>query len=209
MMAATKLLFGLIFCFSYINCERFPECIGRSNRSYVTSNNRKKDCRSFIFCDGENSFEGLCPEGLAFNPEQLACGPKESFQCKNDDNGISIQSESFKVDNSKNLIVTAKHHLNPTLRPSTPKSSPTKTNSRKNSNRPIPTRRKTSLPPKMPSKKPSTTAPNTITTRIHELCLSKSVGRLSYPNDCRYYFRCMRGVLNKRECPEYSLFYLI
>ncbi|XP_055853758.1 mucin-2-like [Episyrphus balteatus] len=171
-----RVLIGIIIlCFcAYVNCDIFPECDGIPSRSYVASS-RKNGCRSFIFCNGEKSFEDSCPLKLAFNPVEETCDLKENVECDDDEDDYDIDdvvkmssispTRKSSISSKKPITATTKQHPTPPGKPlkTTKKNSPTKsTTLGKSSKRPVPTRK----PLGSTTKKPKTNSPTKLTSLI-------------------------------------------
>ncbi|XP_055907735.1 uncharacterized protein LOC129942716 [Eupeodes corollae] len=48
----------------------------------------------------------------------------------------------------------------------------------------------------------SSTVKSEVASDLKEECIRKTVGNFADPDDCHYYYRCMKGVLNRQECPR-------
>ncbi|XP_064540236.1 uncharacterized protein LOC135429722 [Drosophila montana] len=64
----------------------FEQCNAANNNNFVESN---KSCTHFVFCSGEDSFEGECPEEYDYFNAQLGmCEPMQDVDCRT---GLPLQ----------------------------------------------------------------------------------------------------------------------
>lgn len=69
------------------SADIFEECNDSNNNNFIASN---KSCTHFIYCSGEDSFEGECPEENDYFNGQLAmCEPMLDVDCRT---GLPLQT---------------------------------------------------------------------------------------------------------------------
>lgn len=79
----------------------FEECDESKHNSFIASN---KSCTHFIYCSGEDSFEGECPEENDYFNEHLAmCEPMQNVDCRT---GLPLQTNEVQQIAVTELPVT-------------------------------------------------------------------------------------------------------
>lgn len=69
----------------------FEECDESNRNNFIASN---KSCTHFIYCSGEDSFEGECPEeNDYFNAHLAMCEPMEEVDCRT---GLPLQANEVQ-----------------------------------------------------------------------------------------------------------------
>ncbi|XP_023296343.2 probable chitinase 10 [Lucilia cuprina] len=78
-------------------CREYEECRGITEPDTVVAS--KKSCAKYIFCDGENSYEGECLAGNYFNELEGNCDDPENVKCdiEPNDDVKSIYDEDFNL----------------------------------------------------------------------------------------------------------------
>ncbi|EDV52120.1 probable chitinase 10 [Drosophila erecta] len=111
----------------------FDECTDGNNLSFVTS---PKSCAHYIFCNGDESYDGECEDGEYFSQDMEMCEPMGDFDCRTGaevqrenttDSATEITSESSTM--STVVISTLSPSAVVTLRPSVNQSGATNTTS--------------------------------------------------------------------------------
>ncbi|XP_017053088.1 uncharacterized protein LOC108096211 [Drosophila ficusphila] len=74
--------------------DLFEECNDGNNLAFVTS---PKSCAHYIFCNGDDSYDGECEEGEYFSPDMEMCEPMGDIDCRT---GLAVQTE----DNANNAV---------------------------------------------------------------------------------------------------------
>lgn len=88
-----------------MSCRQYEECEGIQKPDVVVAS--KKSCAKYIFCDGENSYEGECLAGNYFNEKLEICDDPENVDCniQPSDDVKSIYDDDYTqaplVDNTK------------------------------------------------------------------------------------------------------------
>ncbi|XP_017010133.2 probable chitinase 10 [Drosophila takahashii] len=101
----------------------FAECNDGNSLSFVNS---PKSCAHYIFCNGDESYDGECEEGEYFSPDMEMCEPMGDIDCRT---GLAVQtdssteissSEPSEVEEPTTIAVntTARPSVIVTLRPS-------------------------------------------------------------------------------------------
>ncbi|XP_065359590.1 uncharacterized protein LOC135953567 [Calliphora vicina] len=106
-MAFLVILCSLVILAEYpIWCREYEECRGINKPDIVVAS--KRSCAKYIFCDGENSYEGECLAGNYFNEMAAICDDPENVECtiENNDDVKSIYDEDFNHKESEMEIET-------------------------------------------------------------------------------------------------------
>ncbi|KAI8037950.1 hypothetical protein M5D96_009451 [Drosophila gunungcola] len=123
-IAAEKMfrVFGSILLFLGIClADVFDECNEGNSLSFVTS---PKSCAHYIFCNGDESYDGECAEGEYFSADMEMCEPMGDIDCRT---GSAVEVDSSTLINSDvettapvptDVITTLAPSVVITLRPS-------------------------------------------------------------------------------------------
>ncbi|EDW18218.1 uncharacterized protein LOC6582029 [Drosophila mojavensis] len=85
------LLLFLLAALGLAAADVFEECDESNRNNFIASN---KSCTHFIYCSGEDSFEGECPEeNDYFNAHLAMCEPMEEVDCRT---GLPLQTNEVQ-----------------------------------------------------------------------------------------------------------------
>lgn len=87
-----KTSFVLIAILKNVDCETFTECENVPDRTFTGSS---KTCSGYIYCNGDESFEGQCDDASYFNDEEKVCDDKEFVDCHLEDDGDTSTSTTI------------------------------------------------------------------------------------------------------------------
>jgi len=166
----------------------FDECNDGNNLAFVTS---PKSCAHYIFCNGDESYDGECEEGEYFSPDMEMCEPMGDIDCRtglavqtesNADSSTEISSEASGVEEPTTISADVNTTSNPsvivTLRPSVNQNGSTSTN-------------------------PTTITPGIeviVTNMCPQLDNQSRIALLSNQNSCSDYYICYRGQALPMSC---------
>ncbi|KAH8303690.1 hypothetical protein KR018_011702 [Drosophila ironensis] len=85
--------------------DTFDECAGAESFSFVES---PKSCAHFIYCDGDDSYDGECEEGEYFSADMQLCEPMGDIDCRT---GLALveappETQENTQDNNSGVAVT-------------------------------------------------------------------------------------------------------
>ncbi|XP_033150647.1 uncharacterized protein LOC108598240 [Drosophila busckii] len=76
------LLLALALC----QADIFEQCEGSKDGVFIGSS---QSCGHYIFCNGEDSYDGQCPDGDYFNAEEQVCEFMDGLNCRPDSNNLN------------------------------------------------------------------------------------------------------------------------
>ncbi|XP_055919882.1 uncharacterized protein LOC129951656 [Eupeodes corollae] len=197
-----------IYLIKSAQSEFFEECQNLEDGTFIIG---KQGCKSYIYCEGEESYEGFCPSQLLFNAIDGSCAPESEVDCLDD--GAPTEAETEPPTTTSTTTTT-------TTTPSTTKATiedPT-------TQAPPPAEVETVQPPVQPTNppEPGKTTPSAFTITTSE---SVDVGPTSSPGQicptsddpyavvllpsetsCSEYFICYHGTPVRMVCSGQLLF---
>ncbi|XP_033237375.1 uncharacterized protein [Drosophila pseudoobscura] len=84
-------LFLMGFLLGRCQADEFAECIGNDG-GFVSS---QKSCAHYIFCNGNDSYDGECPDGEYFSSDTEMCEPMGDIDCRS--------GQAMETDNTPEL----------------------------------------------------------------------------------------------------------
>lgn len=86
----------------------FDECNGADRFSFVES---PKSCAHYIYCDGDDSYDGECEDGEYFSAELQLCEPMGDIDCRS---GMPISADSTNnAPNSESAPAPSENNSGP------------------------------------------------------------------------------------------------
>ncbi|XP_055856189.1 probable endochitinase [Episyrphus balteatus] len=92
--------------------EFFEACEDQEDGTFVAGN---QGCKSYIYCEGEESYEGVCPSQLLFNTEDGSCAPENEVVCSDDE--VPIENETEPPPPETTTTTSVAEEIPTTLRP--------------------------------------------------------------------------------------------
>ncbi|XP_034658423.1 uncharacterized protein LOC117895123 [Drosophila subobscura] len=114
-------LIVMVLIFGICQADNFVECNGNES-GFISS---AKSCAHYIFCNGNDSYDGECPDGEYFSSDTEMCEPMGDIDCRTGmavetDNTSSLESstDNLIIVNTESILVgdsVASTTLNTTL----------------------------------------------------------------------------------------------